>query len=148
MTLYTNLKHVKPLNGGGRDCWAAAVVWLHRIRTRECWKGCGLKPVTSVAVASPPHSVLRRKARRWRICRGYTPDGQPSVCRISKKQLALRADGFILHLLPCLLTLFSLVRFQQPLGFGLLNTHTHTAFNMHGSHTSHRKCSSARHMRA
>lgn len=32
------------------------MIWLHRIRTGGVKKGCGLKPVTSVAVAAPPHS--------------------------------------------------------------------------------------------
>lgn len=35
------------------------MVWLHRIRTRSVKKGCGLKPVTSVAVAAPLTAFCR-----------------------------------------------------------------------------------------
>lgn len=59
-----NLKHVvQPLDGVGAR-WAAAMVWLHRISTGSVEKGRGLKPVTSVAAASPLTAFCRG---RWEV---------------------------------------------------------------------------------
>lgn len=49
---------------GGGVSWVAAMVRLHRIRTGSVEKGRGLKPVTSVAVASPLTAFRRARQRR------------------------------------------------------------------------------------
>lgn len=101
--------HVAIERGGGVS-WAAVTVWLHCIRAGSVEKGCGLRPVTSVAVAPPPASQRSAEGgggvvhmQRMHSCRS-------AVClQNPKKQLVLSADGFIVHLLRCLLTAFFLL---------------------------------------
>lgn len=71
----------------GGVSWAAAMVWLHRIRTRSVEKGCGLKPATSVAVASPLPVFCRGR----RGGGAYAEDTLLSAsCLFAKSQKAAR----------------------------------------------------------
>lgn len=130
--LHAKRNQVQPSGGGGEGSW-----W-RRIKDGECWKGVWSETSNICGCRLSLRSVLRSKAGRWCICREAAV-GQPAVCNSPNSSSFL---GQMIY--PWSAPAFFPSSCEISAASGIRPAE-HTALNMRGSHTSHRKCSSTCH---